>query len=132
MKAVARTQTPLDLNRWSTLGANNLARHDCAFGIGLTAGRPESFTAILRKSLTIRADDVILEELNKLLLFGFGCNTPVRAENKSRDSRNVEILLQQLVKERLFLSGCRVGPDQFERLVAEDTDKLGWTGIGDN
>jgi len=80
---------------------------------------------ILCKSLTVDADDVILEQPAKLLLFGLACDTPIRSEHKPGHAWNVEILLQQLVKEILLLSGRHVGTNDAERRVAKRADELG-------
>ena len=109
VQSVARAQSPIDPDGWSTRWANDPTRHKGTFGIRSAAGHPESLAAILRKTLTVNADDIILEKPKEFLPFGLARNTPVRAEHKPGYARNVKILLQQVVKKRLLLSGSHVG-----------------------
>ena len=101
-----------------TLRTNDLTRDDGPVGIRSAACHSESLAAILRKSLTVNAHDIILEEPEKLLLFRVTRNTPVWSEHKLGYARNIKILLQQLVKKRLLLSGRHVGTDHSKCFVA--------------
>ena len=94
VKPILRSQSPLDFDRRAARWANDLARHDRPSRTGSAARHFEGLAVIVCKSLTVDANDIILEEAAKFLLLRLARDPPIRSEHKPGHAWNVEILLQ--------------------------------------
>ena len=122
-----RFQTPVDFDRPISSGpANDLAGDDRPIRIGPAAGHAgaTAILGVLRQLFTVGEHDVTLEKAKELLLLRRSENPPKTAEHKAAETRDVEILAEQLAKSRYFLIRGG-GSGHCLQLAAEVVDESG-------
>jgi len=112
-------QPPVNPERRRFARASDVGRDDAPVAVAAAAANFESFAAKICEPSSVNDRNIVFEKLYKLLPLDVACASPICAENKSGDTRAVEILLEQLSEASLPYGGIGFVVHQLDCLIPQ-------------